>query len=463
MSFAAPLRARRFPETEAGMMRLSCVVALAILTVLCVAPSAAQDLPAAEQGVLNLFFDCQGSGCQDQDFFRREVPVVNWVRDREVSDVHVLITSQTTGGGGRMYTLAFIGRGEFEGDDQELTVATAGDATTDEERQAIAGRLKMGLVQYLAGTAAADQIVISLGAQQGTQGLGGPPGPGGSQATSSQDDPWNFWVFRVGGNANLQGESSVTSSNYSGNLSANRTTEAWKFNISGRYSRSEREFVISDGAPPVVSLIEDWSGSSLLVKSLTPQWSIGIRSGAGRSSRRNEDLRWDIAPGIEYNFVPYSESSRRAFTLQALINVRHWDYTEQTIYFKTSETRLAPSLTASLNQIQPRGRTSVSVTGSQYLHDSDLYQVNLNASISVRLFQGFSVNASGFYGLIRDQLFLPAGGATTEDVLLRQRQLETNFNYFVVFGFSYRFGSIFNNVVNPRFGGGGGEGFRIVF
>jgi len=443
-------------------MRFGWVAVFAVLLFPFASPAAAQDVPATEEGVLNLFFDCQGSGCRDMDFFRREVPVVNWVRDREVSDLHVLITSQTTGGGGRMYTLAFIGRQDLEGEDQELTVGTAGDATTDQRREAIASRLKMGLVRYLAGTAAVEEIVISLGTQQGAegpQGPGAPPGQNGRQG-QPQDDPWNFWVFRVGGNAFLNGESSFSSSSYSGNLSANRTTEAWKFTISSRYSRRESTFEIGEGEPPVVSLIEDWSTSSLLVKSLTPQWSIGANVGAGRSTRLNEDLRWNISPGIEYNFVPYSESSRRAFTLQALINVRHWDYTEETVFLQTEETRAAASLTAAVNQIQPWGRTRVSLTGSQYLHDKDMYQVALNGSISVRLFRGFSVNVGGYYAWVRDQLFLPAGEASTEEVLLRQRQLQTSFNYFTSFGFSYQFGSIFNNVVNPRFGSGGG-GFEI--
>jgi hypothetical protein len=420
-------------------MRIGRVATFAVLLCLCAFPSPAQEVPVTEEGVLNLFFDCQGSGCRDMDFFRREVPVVNWVRDREVSDLHVLITSQTTGGGGRMYTLAFIGRQDFEGEDQELTVGTAGDATTDEQREAIAGRLKMGLVGYLAGTAAAEQIVISLGTQQGSEGPrenGEQQGRGGPQG--SQDDPWDFWVFRVGGNAFLNGESSFSSSSYSGNLSANRTTEAWKFNISGRYSRRESTFEIGEGEPPVVSLIEDWSTSSLLVKSLTPQWSIGAKVGAGRSTRLNEDLRWNLSPGIEYNFVPYSESSRRAFTLQALINLRHWDYTEETVFLETEETRAAASLTAAVNQIQPWGRTRISLTGS------------------LRLFRGFSVNVGGYYAWVRDQLFLPAGEASTEEILLRQRQLQTSFNYFTSFGFSYQFGSIFNNVVNPRFGSSGG-------
>jgi hypothetical protein len=429
-------------------MRLTWLARLATLVSLLASPVAAQDVAAT--GTLNLFFDCQGGGCGDEDFLRREVPIVNWVRDREVSDVHVLVTSQATGGGGRLFTLAFIGRRTFEGEDQELTVSTSGDATADDQRQAVSGRLRMGLVRYLAGSAAADQIVVTVRAQPNAGG-------GTNDPAAQRDDPWDYWVFRVGGNANLQGESSFNAANYSGNVSANRTTEAWKFNVSGNFSRRRSEYELGVGLPSVVSLIEDWNASSLLVKSLGPQWSVGVRAGAGRSSRRNEDLRWDFAPGLEYNFVPYSQSSRRAFTLQALLNVRHWDYTEETVYFRTSETRFAPSLTASINQIQPWGSTSLSLNASQYLHDTDLYQVGFNGSISVRLFQGFSVNAFGFYGLVRDQLFIPAGGATTEDVLLRQRQLETSFTYVTQVGFSYRFGSIFNNVVNPRFGGGGGQ------
>ena len=258
------------------------------------------------------------------------------------------------GGRGFLYTLAFIGRGEFAEQDQELVVSTPGDATSNEQREAVAGRLKMGVVRYLAGTAAADQIVISLGGQAELGGSGGPPsGRGGPQSASAEDDPWDFWVFRVGGNANLNGESAFSSSNYSGNGSANRTTEEWKFNLSGRYSRRESEFVIDADEPPVVSLVEDWHASSLLVKSLPPQWSIGARAGTGAHSRLNEDFRWNMASGVEYNFVPYSESSRRAFKVQALLDLRHSDYTEETVYLATSETRAAASLTAAVNQIQP--------------------------------------------------------------------------------------------------------------
>ena len=441
------------------------VACLTLLTCLCTLPSAAQQLQDTRDVVLKLFLDCQGAGCRDLDFFRSEVPVVNWVRDREDSDLHVLVTDQTTGGGGRLFTLAFIGRGEFEGEEQELSISTSADATDDDQRKAILSRLKLGLVQYLVGTPAADQIVVSLLGAQGVEAemveQGGRAIPREEQVASSGDDPWNFWVFRLGGNGVLNGESRIKASNLIANLSANRTTDAWKFDISGLFSKSKSEFTVNPDLPQVVSVIEDWRLSSILVRSLTPKWSLGVRTIAGRSTRLNEDFRWSISPGIEYNFVPYTESTRRLFTLQALLNVRHWDYTEETVYFETEETRLAASLTAAVNQVQPWGRMQLSLTGSQYLHDADLYRVALNGSLSFRLFRGFSVNVGGFYAWVRDQLFLPTGGASQEDVLLRQRQLQTNFNYATVIGFSYQFGSIFNNVVNPRFGGGGGDRIEI--
>ena len=71
----------------------------------------------------------------------------------------------------------------------------------------------------------------------------------------------------------------------------------------------------------------------------------------------------------------------------------------------------------------------------------------------MRLFKGFSFNVFGEASRTRDQLYLPRGEASTEEILVRQRQLETGYSYYMNFGISYQFGSIFNNVVNPRFGG----------
>jgi hypothetical protein len=53
---------------------------------------------------------------------------------------------------------------------------------------------------------------------------------------------------------------------------------------------------------------------------------------------------------------------------------------------------------------------------------------------------------------VRDQISLRAGGASDEEVLTRQRQLATNFDYSASVGLSYTFGSVYSDVVNTRFG-----------
>jgi len=412
--------------------------------------AAAQQEPGSD--LTNLFFDCQAPGCRDEDFFRREIPFVNWVRDREVADVHLLIRSEQTGGGGQQYRLSFIGVEAFEGTDHELVLSTPGDATTDEQRSVIAERVKLGLVPYVQYTPVADRLRVVLEDAAEER----PEGPG--ESATSMDDPWDFWVFRINANGFMNGQASSSSSNMFGNASAERTTDAWKISLSGEYSRNLQRFQVSDGST-VRETRQDWGTNALGVRSLGDRWAVGARADIGSSTFLNQDLRWTIKPGIEFNFFPYDESSRRSLTLQYLIGPSYFDYAEETIFLKTEETLAQQSLTARLSLVQPWGRWSTSLTGDQYLHDASKYNVTLSGNFNIRLFRGFSVRMSGNYSWIRDQLFVSAAGATDEQILLQQRQLETGYRYFTSFGIEYRFGSIFNNVVNPRFGSEGGGMF----
>ena len=439
----------RVPMGCAGWRWSLVLIASTMLT----APGeAAAQSPDDAADPLNLFFDCNAPSCRDDDFFRRQVPIVNWVRDREAADVHVLVTSQGTGGGGLLYSLAFIGLGTFDGQDLTLVASTGGDATDDDRRSNVSERLKVGLVGYLSQTPAADQLsVVIEGAGQGPGMTDVSEGPG---AAAPEDDPWDFWVFRINANGFVNGEATSQFANYFGTAQASRTTDEWKFSINGTLSEDIQEFQIpdGDGVRTVRETQSDWNSGGLIVNSLGPKWSVGMRASVGSSTFRNIDYQWEVQPGIEYNIFPYSESDRRSLTLQYLVGPTHFNYTEETIFDQTSETRGQHSLTARLSLVQPWGRWSTSVDASQYLHDTSKYNVRISGNFNIRLFRGFSVRVGGNYSWIRDQLFLSAAGATNEQILLRRRQLGTSYRYFTNFGIEYRFGSIFNNVVNPRFG-----------
>jgi hypothetical protein len=98
------------------------------------------------------------------------------------------------------------------------------------------------------------------------------------------------------------------------------------------------------------------------------------------------------------------------------------------------------------------GSTGFALNLNQYLHDMQKYNASLFGNANLRLFKGFSVDFYGEYSRVHDQLALPKRELSDEEVLLRRRQLETAYRYWGGFGIRYSFGSMFNNVVNPRFG-----------
>ncbi len=98
------------------------------------------------------------------------------------------------------------------------------------------------------------------------------------------------------------------------------------------------------------------------------------------------------------------------------------------------------------------GSISTTLEGSHYFHDFKKNRLEFYTDLSLRIFKGLSLNVYGKYSAIHDQLSLPKAGASFEEILLKRRMLETTYNYWASIGLSYTFGSIYSNVVNPRFG-----------
>ena len=71
--------------------------------------------------------------------------------------------------------------------------------------------------------------------------------------------------------------------------------------------------------------------------------------------------------------------------------------------------------------------------------------------MNVRITGGLSIYVYSFGGLTRDQIYLPKGGATEQEILTRRRQIASGYDFYSGFGLNFRFGSKLNNFVNPRF------------
>ncbi|HQT92710.1 MAG TPA: hypothetical protein PL001_11865, partial [Candidatus Kryptobacter bacterium] len=117
---------------------------------------------------------------------------------------------------------------------------------------------------------------------------------------------------------------------------------------------------------------------------------------------------------------------------------------------KFSDNLTSEGLSVILNLTQPWGSINASLNGANYFYDLTKNHVQLYTQVSLSLSQGLSLNLSGAVSVIHDQLSLPQTGATTDQILLQQTELATQYSYWTAFGVSYTFGSIYNNVVNPR-------------
>jgi hypothetical protein len=400
---------------------------------------------------VKVFIDCQSVSC-DYEFFRTEIAFVDHVRDRKDADVHVLITGQTTGSGGREYSMKFIGLGRFQGVDANMIYASSVDDTEDKTRKALVQHLTLGLVRYAAESPAGPRLSVKYTPETAQAG---------SQSRQQGRDPWNFWVFRLSGNGFFNGEQSTSSQSFGASASANRTTEAWKVNLSFSGDYNSSTYDLGDGET-FKSITKGYDASGRVVKSLTAHWSAAASGSASRSTYSNLDLSVRGSGGVEYDLFPYAESTRRQLRFQWTTGLGYYDYAEETVYGKMTESVPFHSALVSLDVKQPWGQVSTACDFTQALNDLSQYRVGVYGGLEVRLFKGFSFNLSGDYSRVRDQRNLPKGGASDQEILVRMKELATGYRYFFVAGVSYSFGSIFNNVVNPRFGSSGGGGMTIM-
>jgi hypothetical protein len=280
---------------------------------------------------------------------------------------------------------------------------------------------------------------------------------------SVSTDKWNSWVFRSSVTGYMEGEKTRKQKYLSGTVTASRITENWKVNLKGGLSQNDSKYIYDDsaGTHTINSINSSTYFNSLIVKSLSDHWSVGGSANLRSSSYRNEQFFASFMPGLEYDVYPYSESTRHQLRLLYTAGYNFVDYMDTTIYDKARESLWSHSLSASYEVVQKWGNINLSVEYSNYLHDWSKNNLSMMLYLDLRIAKGLTVSFVGSGSMVHDQLSLVKGDRTIDEVLLQKKEQATQFEYFTSFGFTYTFGSIYNNVVNPRFGNSGGGGISI--
>jgi hypothetical protein len=382
------------------------------------------------KNALNVYFPDADS------YFKKEITFINYVRDIKEADVYLIIASESTGSGGDIYTVFLVGQHKFSGMNDTIKVSESPDETEDIFRKKAVTALKMGLMRYMLKTPLAGFFEVTF-----TQPV----------KEIIETDKWDNWVFRTSLSGSLNGEKRYQSISLYGSASANRVTEKFKFQSYLSTSWSKEKYQLTDSTHQY-STSRSNGLNIYLVKSVNDHWSAGFSTGLSTSSYGYYDLQYRIMPAVEYDIYPYSESTRRQLRIMYEIGLQYNDYSDTTIYNKLTENLGLHRISASWEVVQKWGSVDFTLQWKNYLHNWTKNNFSAYLDMSVRIFKGLNLNFSGSAGIVNDQLSLPKAGISDFDIITRRRMTETKFNYYGYFGFSYTFGSIYNNAVNPRFG-----------
>ncbi len=385
---------------------------------------------------VKIFLDC--NDC-DMNYTRQEIPYINYVRDVREAEVFILVTQQDAGGGGEQFTFTFQGQGKFKGINDTLTYTSSPDQTSTIIREKRTNMLKMGLMRYVAKTPLFDEIEINH-----------------NEDLESQEviDRWNYWVFEISTEPQYESEEANKQLELRNSINISKVTPDIKLEIEMDHFFNREKFienVNTDSANTSTYTTSALMVNSLFAKSLSEHWSAGLRWDLGSSTRENFSFRTDFLPSIEYDIYPYSEATHRQLRILYGVGLQINNYIDSTVYNKVKETLYLHRLNIAFQLQKKWGSINLLLIGSNYFHDFSKNRIELNASVRIRIFKGLSLDINGGVAHINDQLSLRKGDISEAERLLQLRELATKYRLEGGIELTYTFGSIYNNIVNPRF------------
>jgi hypothetical protein len=404
-------------------------------------PLSAQSTDTCAKSI-NVYLNC--NFCYEP-YLKTQITWVNFVQDQFVADVNLLIATIGTGSGGTDYSLYFQGLKKCNGMTDTLHFVTNAINTDAEIRDILAQKVKLGLVRYAARLEVCNDLVITSTNQQDIDDLG--------IGSNPADDPYNAWVFRISTNTNLSVQKVFQTFDLNANVSASQVKEKFKLRLQMSANYSEQRYSV-DGVKSTY-VLRNQNASAAYVHSLNDHWSAGLFTNMRVSDFSNYDYFQDSNASIEYNVFPYSKAQTKLITIGLSVGTTYYDFQDSTIYNEIKTIVPTTGITCGSSFTQPWGSFSAGMFGSAFLSDFTKYRYGTWCSFDIRIFKGFSVNSYISLNVLRDQINIRKIGASDEEILLQQQELQTNYNLYSYIGLSYRFGSIYNNVVNPRFDYGG--------
>jgi hypothetical protein len=392
---------------------------------------------------LKLFVDCDNC---DLDYIKSEIQIIDFVIDRLAADIHLLVTSTNNRNGGANYQMVYYGQRRFKGKTDKVLFTIPANATASESRAEVTKRIKLGLVPFIIHTPYSALIKIDMKLPDTTsKKVIIPP--------IHTKDRWDYWVFRVAADGIYSTDQVYNTSQISGTISADRITEQEKLHVELFSSYNNYTYKYEDSGRTFKYKVvnSNYYVDHSLVNSIENNWSLGYQINYSNSTFSNNKGSLFFAGGLEYALIPYKEVNTKSLTMSYNLTITHNRYYDTTIYNRVSELLPGHRVQLRAHARQKWGSVNGGISFSQFIDNFKLYNLSANVSLDLRITGGLFFYTFFNGALVHDQINLAKKGATEQEILSRQRQLASSYDFYSGAGLSFRFGSALNNIVNPRF------------
>lgn len=389
---------------------------------------------------LRIYLDC---GYCDMEYFKTWFTEVDYVVERKDADVYILITGIETGSGGMEYRMMLKGSGRYSSFSDTIIFNVPADATDEITRSEILKYTQLALVPCLLKTpskARMDLFIEDLG-----EGM----------SLKKEDDPWKNWMFRISARGSLMNQKCSKSHSASGGLYVSKVNSKVKFESNNEFGFDENRLTLYDGDSVIFSMFQSmksYSSGNLFVRSLGNHAGIGAIATFLKSDFSNVDLRFVTGPAVEFNLYSYEDATTKQFRILYAPVYEHTDYKDTTIYNRISDYLFRHELQVKFMHVGSWGELNLTGVATSYLNNWKQFSAGVSAMANIYLGKGLSFDLSCGYSYIQNQIGLRKDTMNPEDFITNQYETQTDFSYYIMGGISFRFGSIFNNTVNPRFG-----------
>jgi hypothetical protein len=376
-----------------------------------------------------------------EDFIKTKVTWAYFVQDQFVADVNVRINALQTGSGGLQYQFIFQGLKTLSKLQDTITFDVTSIQTDNEIREEVLHHLELGLVRYSLYLDRHDVLKVASSDTLDHKEMG--------QGANPNEDPFNAWVFNLSAQGYSSGQEITQYYNWGTRASASQVKETHKVQLSVNYNKSINHYKYQ--GTELTYKLGSINCNALYTKSLTNHWSLGTFNSYAQSDFDNYKNAFSSNVALEYNIFPYKDSQTKQLTFSTYLGGDYNIYNQQTLYLKEREFRPVGRMNVQGDFNQDWGSVSIGLSHLALLDDWKKNNTSLNVYVDARIYKGLSLSLYGYVALIRNQINLPLNDASIDEVLLQQQVLATNYSYYSSLSLNYRFGSIYNNVVNTRF------------